>query len=125
MIHVRIYLEDVPEWALEPSRSGDEMRVSLGACAFTGDPGLLLVVTKDSADKARQIGALLLAAAERLDPTGLEIIRHNAAPEADASADHASPSPGGVEASATGPGAPGGAESDIEFARSRTYRRVV
>lgn len=76
MIRSKVYLEDVPAFELVPDL--DEVMVNLGELdgpTLRVDPELSLIVTSESADKARQIGALLIAAAEQLDSTGLEIVR--------------------------------------------------
>jgi hypothetical protein len=71
MIRAQVDLNDVKFWKLQPSSFAAETYVSIGE-----HPGaLIVVVDKRSADKARQIGALLIAAAERHDPTGLELVR--------------------------------------------------
>lgn len=102
---------------LDRERNG-ERRLYLGAldpAALGVDPELTLIMSKASADKARQIGVLLILGAEDFDPTGLEIVRNPAAPEAPASTE--SQALGGIGPDA---GAPAGAgESDIELARRR------
>lgn len=76
MISSKVYIDEVPAFELVPDL--DEIQVNLGTLdgpTLRVDPRLSLVVTLAGADKARQIGALLIGAAEQIDPTGLELVR--------------------------------------------------
>jgi hypothetical protein len=79
VIRTTVDLAQVPAWQVDPERHGF-IRVHLGTVdpiTSLVEPLLTVMVDAESADKARQIGALLIAAAEQLEPTGLELVRAN------------------------------------------------